>query len=71
VEQLGLQRRFHLGDFIQEDCAGVRLLELADARGGRAGERAFSCPKSSLSSSSAGSAAQLTFTNGRSLREER
>ncbi len=31
----------------------------------------FSWPNSSLSSSSAGSAAQFTFTNGRSLRGER
>ena len=31
----------------------------------------FSWPNSSLSSSSAGSAAQLTFTNGRVLRDER
>ena len=37
MQQLGLQRRFHLGDFVEEDGAGVRLLELADA--GRRGAR--------------------------------
>ena len=32
VQQLGLQRRLHLADLVEEDRAGVRLLELADAR---------------------------------------
>ena len=41
VQQLGLQRRLHLADFVEEDRAGVRLLELADARRRRAGERAL------------------------------
>ena len=32
VQQLGLQRRLHLADLVEEDRAGVGLLELADAR---------------------------------------
>ena len=31
AQQLGLQRRGHVGDFIQEDRAVVGLLEAADA----------------------------------------
>ena len=41
VEQLGLQRRFHLADLVEEDGAGVGLFELADARRGGAGEGAL------------------------------
>ena len=41
VEQLGLERRLHLADLVEEDRAEVRLLELADARRRGAGERAF------------------------------
>ena len=51
MQQLGLQRRLHLPDFVEHQRAGVGLLELADARF-RAGERAGSWPNSSLSSSS-------------------
>ena len=32
VQQLGLQRRLHLADLVEEDRAAVGLLELADAR---------------------------------------
>src|SRR5262245_52117318 len=32
VQQLCLQRRFHLADLVEEDRAAVRLLEFADAR---------------------------------------
>jgi len=39
VEQLGLQGRLQLRDFVQEDRAAVGLFELADPRGRRAGER--------------------------------
>jgi hypothetical protein len=41
VQQFGLQRRLHLADLVQEDRAGVGLLELADPRGRGAGERAL------------------------------
>ena len=41
VQQLGLQRRLHLADLVEEDRAGVRLLELADARRRGAGEGAL------------------------------
>ncbi len=39
VEQLGLEGRLHLADFVEEQRAAVRLLELADPRGRRARER--------------------------------
>ena len=41
AEQLGLQRRGHVGDFIQEDGAAVGHLEAANALRDRAGERAL------------------------------
>ena len=37
VQQLGLQRRLHLADFVEHQRAAVGLLELADA--GRARRR--------------------------------
>ena len=40
-QEFGLQRRGHIGDFIQKNGAVVRLLEAADALRHRAGERAF------------------------------
>ena len=40
VQELGLQRRLHLADFIEHQRAAVGLLELADARRRGAGERA-------------------------------
>ncbi len=40
VQDLGLQRLRHLADFVEHDGAVLRELELADARRGRAGERA-------------------------------
>ena len=45
VQQLGLERRLHLADLVEEDRAGVGLLELADARRRGAGERAFLVPE--------------------------
>ena len=45
AQQLGLQRRRHLGDFIQKNRAAVRLLKPADALGVRAGERALFVPE--------------------------
>ena len=42
VQQLGLERGLHLADLVEEDRARVRLLELADPRRRRAGERALS-----------------------------
>jgi len=41
VQQLGLQRGFHLADLVQENRAGVGLLELADAGGRRPREGAL------------------------------
>ena len=41
VQQLGLERRLHLADLVEEDRAAVGLLELADARRRRAGEGAL------------------------------
>ncbi len=41
VQQLGLERRLHLADLVEEDRAEVGLLELADSGGGGAGERAL------------------------------
>ena len=45
VQQLGLQRRLHLADLVEHQRAGVRLLELADARGRGAGEGAALVPE--------------------------
>src|SRR5262245_35146219 len=41
MKQLRLKRCLQLADLVQEDRSGMRLLELADARGRRAGARAF------------------------------
>jgi hypothetical protein len=68
AQQLGLELRRHLGDFIEENRAAVGHLESADALGDRAGEGAFSWPNSSLSSRFSGMAAQLTFTSGPAAR---
>jgi hypothetical protein len=55
VQHLGLKRRFHLGDLVEKDRARVRLLELADTRRRRAGERALLVTEQlALSSSPAG-----------------
>ena len=45
AEQLGLQRRGHVGDFIQEDGAVVGHLEAANPLRHRAGEGAFLVPE--------------------------
>ncbi len=45
AEQLHLQRERHLADLVQEERAGVGLLELAGAGGDRAGERAAHVPE--------------------------
>ena len=45
VQQLGLERRLHFGDLVEEDRPGVGLLELPDARRGGAGEGAFLVPE--------------------------
>ena len=71
VQQLGLQRRLHLADLVEHQRAGVGLLELADARVAAPVNAPRSWPNSSLSRSSAGSAAQFTLTNGRLRRVER
>ena len=41
MQQLRLQRRFHLGDLVQKDRAGIGLFELSDAGRRRARERAL------------------------------
>ena len=41
AQQLGLQPHVHLGDFVEQQRAAVRLLELADAARDRAGEGAL------------------------------
>ena len=40
AQQLRLQRQRHLGDFVEQQRAALRLLELAGMRGVRAGEGA-------------------------------
>ena len=50
-----------IGDFVEKDGAAVGKLELAAPERRRTGERPFSWPNSSLSISSVGIAAQLTF----------
>ena len=40
AQQFGLQRQRHLGDFVQQQRAALRLLEFAGVRVGRAGEGA-------------------------------
>ena len=45
MENLGLQRLRHLADFVEQDGAVLRELELADAGGGGAGEGAALVPE--------------------------
>ena len=69
AQQLRLHRRRHVADLVEEERAAVRLLEAAAAAATAAPEKApFSWPKSSLSTSSAGTAAQFIFTKGCSRR---
>ena len=72
AQQLGLHGRRHVADLVEEERAAVGLLEAAAAPLGAAPENApFSWPNSSLSTSSAGTAAQFIFTNGPARRGER
>ena len=41
AQDFALERQRHVADFVEEKRAAVALLEAADARAGRAGERAF------------------------------
>ena len=41
AQQLGLQARIHLADFVEQQRAAIGFLEFADAPGDGAGERAF------------------------------
>ena len=41
AQQLGLQARIHLADFVEQQRAAIGFLELADAPGDGAGEGAF------------------------------
>jgi hypothetical protein len=68
MQELGLKRLRQAVDLIEQHRAAAGMLELAVARPRRAGKAPASWPKSSLSISSAGSAAQLIRTNGASLR---
>ena len=70
-QHLGLRVEAHVADLIKEERAAVGLLKLADLVLSRAGERACTCPNSSLSMSSSGIAAQFTSTNGSSARRLR
>ena len=63
AQQLGLQRRTHRRDFIEEQCSLVCLLEPALPRCDRAGEGAGTWPKSSPSRSVSGIALQLMASN--------
>ena len=66
AQQLRLQLERQLADLVEEERAAVGQLEAARACCWTAPVKApFSWPKSSLSSSVAGIAAQLTATNGR------
>ena len=63
-EELGLNRNRQLTDFVEEQRAPLRRLEGALSLSRRTGNAPRSCPKSSLSASCSGSAAQLIATNG-------
>ena len=62
AQELGLERRRHLADLVEEDRAAVGRARGARASGCLASVNApRSCPKSSLSSSVSGSAEQVMF----------
>ena len=67
-QELGLRCRRHVADFVEEQRAAIGLLKLADTPAVGAGEVPRSWPKSSLSSSDSGMAAQLIARNGAWLR---
>ena len=64
AQQFGLRRHRHIADFVEQNRTGMRLFKASRMTLHSAGERAFSCPKSSLSISVSGMAAQLTAING-------
>ncbi len=64
AQQARLQRRGHVADLVEEQRAAIGLLEAAAALRVGAGERAFSWPNSSDSSSSAGIADVFSATKG-------
>ena len=69
AQDLRLQRQRQIADFVEEQRAAMRQLELARTCAATAPVNApFSWPKSSVSSSVSGIAAQLIATNGPSLR---
>jgi len=70
AQQLGLKPGVHFGDFVEQQGAAVRLLELADPARHRAGKAPFSWPNSSLSRRFSGIAAQLTLMNCRLARRD-
>ena len=65
TQQAGLRVCRHVADLVEEQRAAMRLLELAGCCAPPAPVKApFSCPNSSLSTSSRGIAAVFTATNG-------
>ena len=69
AQQLGLQRRHHLADLVEEHRAAVGRSRAGRASAGRASVNApRSWPNSSLSSSASGSAEQVMFMNGLAAR---
>jgi len=67
-EQFRLQLWRQLADFVEEDCGRVSKLEPPNLTGQRARVSAFLTAKKLAFDQSAGSAAQLIRTIGRSLR---
>ena len=68
-QQLALQMQGHLPDLVEEQGAAARHLEVPAPVLGGAREGPLRAPNSSDSNSSAGIAAQLTATKGRSRRQ--
>ena len=67
-QQLGLRLLRQVADPVEEHCAAMGDFELAGLAGDGAREGAFLVPKSSLSTSASGRAAESTGTNGPRLR---
>ena len=63
-QQLGLQQRHHLADFVEKDRAAVRRFNQAPFWRSAPVNAPRSCPNSSLSSSVSGSAEHVMFMNG-------
>ena len=68
AQNLGLHRRVHVADLVQQQRAAGGLAERAGTVGDRAGEGAADMAEQLLSRRAAGIAAQLTATNGPAAR---